>query len=90
VETRTGLVLPACFENLARSPDEIVRRILVSVSSYNLNIQGKILDIYDTRRDIFTIPCVKWYKFLIIIFKDLAIFMIDFLIRYYFLVLQPV
>ncbi|XP_078154331.1 protein N-terminal asparagine amidohydrolase family protein [Carex rostrata] len=63
VETRTGQVLPACFENGARSPDEIVRRILVGASSDDLNLRGKLLDIYDTRRDNFTIPCVKWKLF---------------------------
>ncbi|KAJ3707898.1 hypothetical protein LUZ61_011603 [Rhynchospora tenuis] len=63
VETSTGRVLPACFENHARSPDEIVRRILVNVSYDDLNLRGKLLDIYDTKRDIFIIPCVQWSFF---------------------------
>jgi Protein N-terminal asparagine amidohydrolase len=69
VETRTGQVLPACFENHARSPDEVIRRILVSVSYYDLDLKGKLLDIYDTKRDIFIIPCVKWYIFLNYLFS---------------------
>ncbi|KAJ1703426.1 hypothetical protein LUZ63_003205 [Rhynchospora breviuscula] len=63
LETSTGQVFPACFENHARSPDEIVRRLLVSVSNDDLNLRGKLLDIYDTRHDIFTIPCVQWSMF---------------------------
>lgn len=60
VETSSGAVNPASFEMNSRCPDEIVRRIRVSVSSYDPNWQGRLLETYDTRSDAFEIAPACW------------------------------
>ncbi|XP_062178711.1 protein N-terminal asparagine amidohydrolase [Phragmites australis] len=60
VETSSGAVTPASFEMNSRCPDEIVRRIRVSVSSYDPIWQGKLLETYDTQSDAFRIAAACW------------------------------
>uniref|UniRef100_A0A0E0Q074 Protein N-terminal asparagine amidohydrolase n=1 Tax=Oryza rufipogon TaxID=4529 RepID=A0A0E0Q074_ORYRU len=60
VETSSGAVNPASFEMNSRCPDEIVRRIRVSVSSYDPNWQGRLLETYDTHSDAFEIAPACW------------------------------
>uniref|UniRef100_A0A0E0LDJ8 Protein N-terminal asparagine amidohydrolase n=1 Tax=Oryza punctata TaxID=4537 RepID=A0A0E0LDJ8_ORYPU len=60
VETSSGAVSPASFEMNSRCPDEIVRRIRVSVSSYDPNWQGRLLETYDTHSDAFQIAPACW------------------------------
>jgi protein N-terminal asparagine amidohydrolase len=61
MHTSSGLVTPASFDMASRCPDEIVRRIRVSVSSYDPNWKGKLLETYDTHADIFQIAPTCWY-----------------------------
>ncbi|KAF6139160.1 hypothetical protein GIB67_023213 [Kingdonia uniflora] len=60
VETLTGLVMPASFDRGSRCPDEIVRRIRVTVSSGDPRWKGKLLETYDTHRDRFQIAACSW------------------------------
>ncbi|TVU08190.1 hypothetical protein EJB05_41581 [Eragrostis curvula] len=60
VETSSGVVTPACFDMNSRCPDEVVRRIRVSVSSYDPVWQGRLLETYDTQCDIFQIAPARW------------------------------
>ncbi|XP_051181446.1 protein N-terminal asparagine amidohydrolase isoform X2 [Lolium perenne] len=60
MQTSSGVVTPASFEMASRCPDEIVRRIRVSVSSYDPNWKAKLLETYDTRADIFQIAPTRW------------------------------
>ncbi|KAK3130835.1 hypothetical protein QOZ80_6BG0498610 [Eleusine coracana subsp. coracana] len=60
VETSSGVVTPACFDMNSRCPDEVVRRIRVSVSSYDPVWQGKLLETYDTQSDVFQIAPACW------------------------------
>jgi protein N-terminal asparagine amidohydrolase len=60
MQTSSGVVTPASFEMASRCPDEIVRRIRVSVSSYDPNWKAKLLETYDTRADIFQIAPACW------------------------------
>uniref|UniRef100_A0A804PVJ7 Protein N-terminal asparagine amidohydrolase n=1 Tax=Zea mays TaxID=4577 RepID=A0A804PVJ7_MAIZE len=55
VETSSGVVIPATFDMDSRCPDEVVRRIRVSVSSYDPTWQGRLLETYDTQDDVFQI-----------------------------------
>ncbi|KAL0915390.1 hypothetical protein M5K25_015802 [Dendrobium thyrsiflorum] len=58
VETSSGSVMPACFDKTSRCPDEIVRRIRVTVSSEDPYWNGKLLETYDTLCDrIVVAPC---------------------------------
>ncbi|KAK7323940.1 hypothetical protein VNO77_27442 [Canavalia gladiata] len=58
VESTTGIVIPAIFDRTSRCPDEIVRRIRVSVSYEDTNWNGKLLETYDCSTDCFKIaPC---------------------------------
>ncbi|XP_004488479.1 protein N-terminal asparagine amidohydrolase isoform X2 [Cicer arietinum] len=58
VETASGTVIPACFDRSSRCPDEIVRRIRVSVSYEDTSLNGKLLETYETNTDCFKIaPC---------------------------------
>jgi hypothetical protein len=45
----------------SRCPDEVVRRIRVSVSSYDPTWQGRLLETYDTQCDVFQIAPACWY-----------------------------
>ncbi|XP_015693398.1 protein N-terminal asparagine amidohydrolase [Oryza brachyantha] len=60
VETSSGAVNPAIFEMNSRCPDEVVRRIRVSVSSYDPTWQGRLLETYDTHSDAFQIAPACW------------------------------
>ncbi|EMS63225.1 hypothetical protein TRIUR3_14465 [Triticum urartu] len=60
MQTSSGVVTPASFDITSRCPDEIVRRIRVSVSSYDPNWRGKLLETYDTHADIFQIAPACW------------------------------
>ncbi|KAG8075271.1 hypothetical protein GUJ93_ZPchr0006g44563 [Zizania palustris] len=60
VQTSSGDVSPASFDINSRCPDEIVRRIRVSVSSYDPSWQGRLLETYDTHRDTFQIAAAFW------------------------------
>jgi protein N-terminal asparagine amidohydrolase len=44
----------------SRCPDEVVRRIRVSVSSYGPVWQGRLLETYDTQSDVFRIAPACW------------------------------
>ncbi|XP_020580465.1 protein N-terminal asparagine amidohydrolase, partial [Phalaenopsis equestris] len=58
VETSSGSVVPACFDKTSRVPDEIVRRIRVTVSSKDPYWKGRLLETYDTLCDrIVVAPC---------------------------------
>jgi hypothetical protein len=61
VETSSGVVIPATFDMDSRCPDEVVRRIRVSVSSYDPTWQGRLLETYDTQDDVFQIAPACWY-----------------------------
>ncbi|CAK9153892.1 unnamed protein product [Ilex paraguariensis] len=58
VETSTGSVFPASFDRTSRCPDEIVRRIRVTVCFEDPHWTGRLLETYDTQTDRFVIaPC---------------------------------
>eukprot|EP01018_Ginkgo_biloba_P032962 Gb_29965 [translate_table: standard] len=60
VNTISGAVVPASFDKSAKCPDEVVRRVRISVSSENPIWQGRLLEAYDTRSDRFIIAPCKW------------------------------
>lgn len=60
VETKTGVVIPATFDQTTRSPDEIVRRIRLSASFSNPHWRNKLLETYDTDTDLFIIVPCPW------------------------------
>ncbi|XP_024313122.1 protein N-terminal asparagine amidohydrolase isoform X1 [Brachypodium distachyon] len=60
MQTSSGVVIPASFDMASRCPDEIVRRIRVSVSSYDPSWKGRLLETYDTHSDIFKIAPACW------------------------------
>lgn len=60
VETSSGMVVPASFDNTSRGPDELVRRVRISVSFEDPNLEGKLLDTYDTHFDKFCIAPCSW------------------------------
>jgi protein N-terminal asparagine amidohydrolase len=61
VQTTSGVVTPASFDMNSRCPDEVVRRIRVSVCSYDPTWQGRLLETYDTQCDVFRIAPACWY-----------------------------
>ena len=61
VETSSGVVIPATFDMDSRCPDEVIRRIRVSVSYYDPTWQGRLLETYDTQCDVFQIAPACWY-----------------------------
>lgn len=62
VETATGTVIPASFDRSSRCPDEIVRRIRVSVSYEDSSWNGKLLETYETATDSFRISPCCWTR----------------------------
>lgn len=76
VETSTGSIKPAIFDRSSRCPDELVRRIRVTVSSLDPQWKGRLLETYDTRNDRFQIaPCSwksnwKYYAFSLLQYSD--------------------
>ncbi|KNA12830.1 hypothetical protein SOVF_122370 isoform B [Spinacia oleracea] len=60
VETRTGTVTPATFDQTTRCPDEMVRRIRISASFSDTRWRNKLLETYDTRTDRFIIAPCSW------------------------------
>lgn len=60
VQTSSGIVTPASFDMTSRCPDEVVRRIRASVSSYDPSWQGRLLETYDTHTDSFQIAPACW------------------------------
>ncbi|XP_050235124.1 protein N-terminal asparagine amidohydrolase isoform X3 [Mercurialis annua] len=60
VETSTGSLIPARFDRTTRGPDEIVRRIRVCASGEDPSWNGKLLETYDTRADLFVIAASSW------------------------------
>jgi len=60
VQTSSGVVTPASFDMNSRCPDEVVRRIRVSVCSYDPTWQGRLLETYDTQCDVFRIAPACW------------------------------
>ncbi|XP_025810911.1 protein N-terminal asparagine amidohydrolase isoform X2 [Panicum hallii] len=60
VQTTSGVVTPASFDMNSRCPDEVVRRIRVSVCSYDPTWQGRLLETYDTQCDVFRIAPACW------------------------------
>ena len=52
--------MPARFDQSSRCPDEIVRRVRVTVSHEDFNWKGKLLDTYDTSSDTFLIAPCSW------------------------------
>ncbi|KAJ3679023.1 hypothetical protein LUZ60_017034 [Juncus effusus] len=65
VDTKTGQIMPACFDNRAKCPDDIVRRILIGAASDDPIWRRKMLEIYDTSRDLFIIPPIQWSMYLV-------------------------
>ena len=61
VQTSSGVVTPASFDMNSRCPDEVVRRIRVSVCSYDPTWLGRLLETYDTQCDVFRIAPACWY-----------------------------
>ncbi|GMH04460.1 hypothetical protein Nepgr_006299 [Nepenthes gracilis] len=58
VETSTGLIIPASFDNTTRCPDELVRRIRLFASSGDSHWRSKLLETYNTQTHEFVIaPC---------------------------------
>ncbi|KAJ4970339.1 hypothetical protein NE237_003438 [Protea cynaroides] len=75
VETSTGLVRPATFDRSSRCPDEIVRRVRVTVSSEDPTWSGKLLETYDTHSDQFHIAPCSWrprWKYLALSLQQLS------------------
>ncbi|KAI3984292.1 hypothetical protein MKX01_011246 [Papaver californicum] len=60
VETSSGSVRPASFDRSSRCPDEIVRRVRVTVSSSDPSWKGKLLATYDSHSDQFQIAPCSW------------------------------
>lgn len=60
VETSSGSVMPACFDRTSRCPDEIVRRVRVTVSSEDPRWTNKLLEIYDTFKDRIVVAPCSW------------------------------
>ncbi|PIA53144.1 hypothetical protein AQUCO_00900031v1 [Aquilegia coerulea] len=60
VETCTGTITPANFDRSSRSPDEVVRRIRVTVSSGDPTWNGKLLETYDAKKDRYQIAACSW------------------------------
>ncbi|KAK1282580.1 hypothetical protein QJS10_CPB22g01485 [Acorus calamus] len=61
VETLTGSIQPASFDRSSRCPDEIVRRLRVTVSSGDYRWHGKLLETYDTWNFRFQIAACSWH-----------------------------
>ncbi|KAJ6408845.1 hypothetical protein OIU84_008526 [Salix udensis] len=75
VKTSTGSVIPASFDRTTRCPDEIVRRIRVSVSYEDPTWNAKLLETYDTQNDRFVIaPCswTLWQEHYALTLQDLS------------------
>ncbi|KAF8403904.1 hypothetical protein HHK36_012010 [Tetracentron sinense] len=68
VETSTGSISPASFDRSSRCPDEIVRRIRVTVSFEDPSWNGKLLETYDTHTDRYQIAPCSWMP----CWKDIA------------------
>ncbi|KAJ0988128.1 hypothetical protein J5N97_006484 [Dioscorea zingiberensis] len=60
LDTSSGAVFPASFDSTSRVPDEIVRRVRVTVSSMDPSWEGKLLETYDTNQDRFQIAACSW------------------------------
>ncbi|XP_078438739.1 protein N-terminal asparagine amidohydrolase family protein isoform X2 [Wolffia australiana] len=60
VDTSVGSIRPAIFDQSSRCPDEIVRRVRVTVASGDSRWKGKLMDTYDTFSDIFVIAPCSW------------------------------
>ncbi|KAI3867987.1 hypothetical protein MKX03_035203 [Papaver bracteatum] len=60
VETSSGSVRPASFDGSSRCPDEIVRRIRVTVSYSDPSWKGKLLETYDSHSDQYQIAPCSW------------------------------
>ncbi|XP_008805469.1 protein N-terminal asparagine amidohydrolase isoform X2 [Phoenix dactylifera] len=60
VNTLSGSIMPASFARSSRCPDEIVRRIRVTVSSEDSSWKGRLLKTYDTFDDKFHIAPCYW------------------------------
>ncbi|XP_024021041.1 protein N-terminal asparagine amidohydrolase isoform X2 [Morus notabilis] len=60
VETSTGSVIPARFDNTSRCPDEMIRRIRASAAYEDRKWDGKLLETYDTQTDTFKIAPCRW------------------------------
>ncbi|XP_057523089.1 protein N-terminal asparagine amidohydrolase isoform X1 [Amaranthus tricolor] len=60
VQTRTGSIVSATFDQTTRCPDELVRRIRVSASFSDSQWRNKLLETYDTQTDQFIIAPCYW------------------------------
>ncbi|KAL5549694.1 hypothetical protein UlMin_004925 [Ulmus minor] len=60
VETSTGSVIPASFDQSSRCPDDLVRRIRITSSYEDHNWDGKLLETYDRDTDTFKIAPCRW------------------------------
>ncbi|KAM0932378.1 putative protein asparagine amidohydrolase [Dioscorea sansibarensis] len=60
LDTSSGSVFPASFDGTSRVPDEIVRRVRVTVCSMDPSWEGKLLETYDTKQDRFQIAACSW------------------------------
>lgn len=53
--------MPASFDRSSREPDEIVRRVRLTVCSEDPKWKRKLLETYDTSCDRFEIAPFTWY-----------------------------
>ncbi|ONK70163.1 uncharacterized protein A4U43_C05F30920 [Asparagus officinalis] len=60
VDTLSGLIVPASFDRTSRCPDEVVRRVRVTVAFEDPGWKGKLLETYDTHHDRFQIAPCSW------------------------------
>ncbi|KAK1413356.1 hypothetical protein QVD17_35128 [Tagetes erecta] len=65
VETSSGSVFPASFDSSTRCPDDIIRRIRLSVSFENPRWTGRLLETYETQTDRFVITPFTWSQQLV-------------------------
>lgn len=59
METSSGSVVPASFDESTRRPDEIIRRIRLG-ASFEFEDPGRLLDTYQTQTDRFVIAPFSW------------------------------
>ncbi|WOK98113.1 hypothetical protein Cni_G06823 [Canna indica] len=63
VDTSSGSLIPASFDEGSRGPDEIVRDVRLSLCSEDPNWKGKLLETYNTHHDRFEIAPCSWMSY---------------------------
>ncbi|KAF9595507.1 hypothetical protein IFM89_000595, partial [Coptis chinensis] len=75
VKTCTRTISPTNFDRTSRCPNEIVKRIRVTVSSGDSTWNGKLLKTYDTKNDQFQIAARSWtsrWKYIVFSLQQLS------------------